>query len=52
LQLVCVLVFVDEDVIELTTNFSSQIGIPQHFRPVQQQVVVIENILALLSYCI
>ena len=44
-----ILIFVDEDMIEPTTDFSGQIVIPHHFRPVQQQVIVIEDILALLG---
>jgi hypothetical protein len=40
---------IDEDVIEPATDFSGKIVILHHFRPVQQQVVVIENVLALLG---
>jgi len=50
LQAVGVLVLVDEHVIEARANFPTQAGVRNHDRPVQQQVVVVEDVLRLLRF--
>ncbi len=49
LQPVGVLVFVDEDVVEARTDLGGQAGVGHHRVPVQQQVVVVEDMLGLLG---
>ena len=45
LQHVCVLVFVDEDVIELAADICREPIVAHHRVPVQQQVVVVERLI-------
>ena len=49
LQPVGVLVFVDQDVVEAAADVVGELGIADRLRPVEQQVVVIENVLRLLG---
>ena len=48
LQAVGVLIFVDQDMIEARADLGGECRLGQHVRPVEQQVVVIEHVLALL----
>ncbi len=49
LQTIGVLVFVDQDVIEAIRNLGRDHRLGHHVRPVQQQIVEIEHVLALLG---
>jgi hypothetical protein len=49
LQAIGVLVFVDQDVIEACADLGGDRGFRHHLRPVQQQVVVVEDVLRLLG---
>ena len=48
LQAVRVLILVDQDVIEAPADFLREGALGQHMRPVKQEIVVIEHVLALL----
>ena len=50
LQPVGVLVFVDQHVIEAAADVLGDGRVGNHLRPVEQQVVVIEHVLALLGF--
>jgi hypothetical protein len=50
LQAVRVLILVDEDVIEATTDVVGQAGVADHLCPIEEEVVVIENVLLLLGF--
>ena len=50
LQPVGVLIFVDQHVIEPLGDFRRDRGLLHHVRPVEQQIVVIEHVLALLRF--
>jgi hypothetical protein len=49
LQTVCVLVFIDEDMIETAADVVGNAGVGHHLRPVEKKVVVIEDVLLLLG---
>ena len=49
LQPVGVLIFVDQHMIEALANVGGERGLGHHVRPVEQQIVVIEHVLALLG---
>ena len=49
MQAVGVLILVDQDVIEAAADVVGQAGVADHLRPVEQQIVVIENVLLLLG---
>ena len=48
LQPVGVLIFVDQDMIEARADLGGELALGQHVREIEQQVVVIEHVLALL----
>ena len=48
LEAIGVLILVDEDVIETRPHFAGQRRVPRGLRPVQEQVVIVENVLRLL----
>ena len=50
LQAVRVLILIDQDVIEAAADVVGQAGVADHLRPVEQEVVVIENVLLLLGF--
>ena len=50
LQTVGVLILVDQDVVEAPADVIGQAGVADHLRPVEQEVVVIENVLLLLGF--
>ena len=47
LQQVCILIFIDQDMVETTADFMRQGAVAHHMCPVKQQVIVIEHVLAL-----
>ena len=49
LQAVRVLILVDEDVIEAAADVVGQVRVSDHLGPIEQEVVVIEHVLLLLS---
>ncbi len=50
LQAVGVLVLVHHDVIEAAPHVVRDVGMDHHFRPVKQQVVVVQHLLGLLGF--
>ena len=49
LQAICVLVFVDQNMIETTADLARDILVRYHLRPAKQEIVVIEHVLLLLG---
>jgi hypothetical protein len=50
LQAVGVLIFVDEDMIEAAADLGGEVPVGHHLRPVEDQIIVIENPLPLLRF--
>ena len=50
LQAIGVLIFIDEDMVEARGKMRGDLGLARHLRPVEKQVVVIENVLRLLRF--
>jgi hypothetical protein len=50
LQAVGVLVLVDQHVAEASADLGGELGLADHLRPVEQQVVVVEHLLRLLGF--
>jgi hypothetical protein len=48
LQSVRVLIFVDQHVVEAAADIVGQAGVPDHLRPVEEQIIVVEHVLLLL----
>ncbi len=49
LELVGVLIFVDQDMIEARGDFTGDRGLLHHVRPIEQEIVVVEHVLLLLD---
>ena len=49
LQPVGVLIFVDQEMIEAAGDFGGDFGLLHHLREIEQEIVVIEHVLALLG---
>jgi hypothetical protein len=50
LQTVRILVLVDQDVVDAAADVIGRAGVAEHLRPVEQEIVLIENVLLLLGF--
>lgn len=49
LELVGILIFIDEDIVEPVADIVGEGGIADHLRPIEKQVIVVEDVLRLLG---
>ena len=50
MQAVRVLILVDEDMVEASADVVGKVGVANHLRPIEQQVVIVEHVLLLLGF--